>query len=63
MILYLEQKLVTYLLAISPVVEDNGKRKPEATRDVLPEEFDNLLSCDLREGHYFHPLSEVVHGD
>jgi len=38
-------------------------RKPEATHNILPEEFDNLLPYDVGEGHCFNLLSEVVCGD
>ena len=48
---------------IGSVVGDEAMRKPEAAHDVLSEEFDNLLSCDIRERHCFHPLSEVVSGN
>ena len=49
-----------HLLAreVGPIVEDNGVRKPKATRNIFPEELDNLLLCDIGEWHYFHPLSE-----
>jgi len=30
--------------------------------DILPEELDNSLPCNVGEQHYFHPLSEVVRG-
>jgi len=54
-----------YLLArkIGPVVGNDGMRKPEATHEVLPEGFDNLLPFDVGKRHCFHPLSEVVCGD
>jgi len=32
--------------------------KSKAAHDILPEELDNLLPCDV--GHCFHPLSEVI---
>ena len=40
-----------YLFAgkVCRVVGDVGVGEPEVTHDVLPKEFDNLLSSDLRE--------------
>jgi len=40
---------VGYLSAdeVCPVVGDDVVGEPEATHDVLPKEFDNLLSNDL----------------
>ena len=53
-----------HLLAreVGPIVGDDGVRKPEVAHDILPEELDNLLPCDVGERHCFHPLSEVVCG-
>ena len=31
------------------IIEDIGAMEPEATYDISPQEFDNLLSCDTRE--------------
>ena len=64
MILHLEQKLARHLLAleIGLIVGDDGTRKPEAAHDILSEELDNLLPCDVGERHRFHSLSEVVCG-
>ena len=51
-----------YLLTheIGPDVRNDGMRKPEATHDILPEKFNNLMPCDVGERHCLHPLSEVV---
>jgi len=38
-------------------------RKPEAAHDVLPEEFDNLMLCNVGERDCFNPFSEVVCSD
>jgi len=56
---------IHYLLVheISLVVGDDGMRKLKVAHDVLPEEFDDLLPCDVGERHYFHSLSEVVCND
>jgi len=35
---------------IGTVIGDDGMRKPEVTHNVLPEKFDNLLSCDVGRG-------------
>ena len=35
---------------IGPIVGDDGMRKPEVAHDVLPEEFDNFLPCDIGRG-------------
>ena len=49
-ILYLEQKLVTSLLAkFVPLLEIMVWGEFEATRDVLPNKFDNLLTSDFGE--------------
>ena len=42
------------------IVEDDGMREPKAIYDVLPEKLAYLLSYDVGEWHYFHPLGEVV---
>jgi len=34
----------------------------EATHDVLPKKFDNLLSGDFGEWHRLDPFSEIVSG-
>ena len=49
MILYSAE--VGHLLAskVYPVVGDNGVGESEATHNVLPEKFDNLLSSDFKE--------------
>jgi len=44
-------------------VRDDGMRKLGEANDILPEKFDNLLSCDIGERHYFYPLNEVVCSD
>ena len=46
---------------VGPIVGDDGVRKPEATHNIFLEGLDNLLPCDVRKWHYFHPLSEVVY--
>ena len=38
-------------------------RKPETAHDVLLEELNNLLPCDIGERHCFHTLNEVIRGD
>ena len=48
---------------IGPVVGDDGMGKSEATNEVLPEEFANLLPCDIEERYCFYPFYEVVCGD
>ena len=45
---------------VRSVVEDDGTREPKVTYDVLPEEFDNLLSRDVRVWHRFHPFGEII---
>jgi len=47
---------------VCPVVGDNGVGESEATYDVLPKNFDNLLSSDFEEWHRLDPFSEVVGG-
>ena len=47
---------------VGSILEDDGMRKPEATDDILLEEFHHLLSCDLREQHYLYPFCKVVGG-
>ena len=44
-----------------PVVGDDGMRKPNVTYNVLPEELNYPLSCDIRWWHRFPQLDEVVH--
>ena len=53
-----------HLLArkVGLIVGDDGMRNPEVAHNILLEELDNLLTCDFREHHCFHPLSEVVCG-
>ena len=52
-----------YLFAgkVCPIVGD-GLDEPEATHDVLPKEFDNLLSSDLGEWRRLDQFGEVVDG-
>ena len=45
---------------VGPIVGDVGLRKPKAIHDILLEEVDNLLPCDVGERYSFHLLSEVV---
>ena len=62
--LYLEQKFSTYLLAkLVSLSEIMVLRKPEVVHDVLPEKFDNFLTCDVGKRHCFHQLSELVRGN
>jgi len=35
---------------VGPVVGDDGIGKSEATYDVLLEEYDNLMPCDMERG-------------
>ena len=53
---------VCHLLAweVGPIVGDDGMGKPEVAHNILPEELDNLLLCDVGGRHCFHPLSAVV---
>ena len=44
------------------LIAGDGVRKPEVAHNILQEELDNLLPCDIRERYCFHPLSEVVCG-
>ena len=52
----------SYLFAgkVHPIIGDDGVREPEAAYDILPKEFDYLLSYDIREWHLFYLLNEVV---
>ena len=45
------------------IVEDDGMKMPKAAYDILPEEFDNLLPCDIRERYHFYLFCEVVYDD
>ena len=47
---------------VGPIVGNDDMIKLEAAHDILPEELDNLLPCDIGERHCFHPLGEVVRG-
>jgi len=46
----------------SPIFKDNSVGEPEATYDVLPKKFDNMLPSDLRERHCLNPFGEVIGG-
>ena len=48
---------------VDPVIGDDGMRQSEVIHNVLPEQFNNLLPCDVGERYCFHPLYEVVRGD
>ena len=64
MILYLKQKPITCMLVkLVPFSGVDGMRKFEVTHDVLREEFNNLLPCDVGERYCFHLLCEVVCDD
>jgi len=47
-----------HLLAgkVYPIVGDNSVGEAELTHDVLPKEFDNLLSSDFGEWHRLNSL-------
>ena len=44
-------------IEVCPIVGDDGMREPKATYDDLLEEFDYLLSHDVRE---WHPYTDLV---
>jgi len=47
---------------VGPIIRDDGVRKSKVTHDILPEELNNLLSCDIKERCCFHLFSKVVCG-
>ena len=62
--LYLVQKLATYLLAkLVPLSEMTVFGNPEAPYYVLSEELDNFLLADLEKRYCLNPLGKVVGGD